>query len=181
MAARKSAKTNGSRNRAHKANGKTNGHPFRIGRSRTGLGLFATEDIRKGTYIAEYIGPLMTNKECDETPENKYWFEINSRWTINGATRKNIARYFNHSCRPNADPMIRDRRVRIKTIKNIKAGDEITYDYGKDYHDAYIKPHGCKCDKCVEKRARERAEARAASARRKQRAARKAAQTPAAR
>ncbi len=182
MAAR-SSKTNGSRNGARKANGKangtSNGHPFRVGRSRTGLGLFATEDIKKGTYIAEYIGPLMTNKECDETPENKYWFEVNSRWTINGATRKNIARYFNHSCRPNADPMIRDRRVRIKTIKNIKAGDEITYDYGKDYCDAYIKPHGCKCDKCIEKRAKERAEARVASARRKKRAAAKSAQAAA--
>jgi uncharacterized protein len=181
MPARKTAKTNGSRNGAHKANGKANGHPFRVGRSRTGLGLFATEDIKKGTYIAEYLGPLMTNAECDKTPENKYWFEINSRWTINGATRKNIARYFNHSCRPNADPMIRDKRVRIKTIKNIKAGDEITYDYGKDYCDAYIKPHGCKCDKCLEKRARERADARAASARRKKRAARKASQAAAAR
>jgi SET domain-containing protein len=181
MPARKSAKTNGSRNGVHNANGKTNGYPFRIGRSRTGLGIFATEPIKKGTYIAEYTGPLMTNKECDETAENKYWFEVNSRWTINGATRKNIARYFNHSCRPNADPMIRDRRVRIKTIKNIAPGDEITYNYGKDYHDAYIKPHGCKCDKCIEKRAKERAEARAASVRRKQRAARKAAQAAAAR
>ena len=72
--------------------------------------------------------------------------------------------------------MIRDRRVRIKTIKNIAPGDEITYNYGKDYVDAYIKPHGCKCDKCIETRAKERAEARAASARRKQRVARKAAQ-----
>jgi SET domain-containing protein len=176
MPARKSAKTNGSRNGSHKGNGKMNGYPFRIGRSRTGLGCFATEPIKKGTYIAEYTGPLMTNKQCDETPENKYWFEINSRWTINGATRSNIARYFNHSCRPNADPMIRDRRVRIKTIKNIEVGEEITYNYGKDYVDAYIKPHGCLCDKCREKRARERAEARAASARRKKRAERKAAQ-----
>ena len=70
--------------------------------------------------------------------------------------------------------MIRDRRIRIKTIKNIAAGDEITYDYGKDYFNAYIKPHGCRCDKCREKRRVERAEKRAASARRKKRAERKA-------
>src|SRR4051812_16706988 len=173
MPARKSRKTPS----AHKTNGNANGHhPFRIGRSRTGLGAFATEPIKKGTYIAEYTGPLMTNKQCDETPENLYWFEVNARWTINGATRKNIARYFNHSCRPNADPMIRDKRVRIKTIKNIQPGDEITYDYGKDYWKAYIQPHGCQCDKCREKRAAERAEKRLANARRKRRLARKAAE-----
>src|SRR5688572_27165805 len=99
---RKSQKT-----RTVRSNGKNieNGwQPFRIGRSRTGLGAFATEPIKKGTYIAEYLGYLMTNKECDETPENKYWFEVNARWTINGAARSNVARYFNHSCRPNADP-----------------------------------------------------------------------------
>ena len=72
--------------------------------------------------------------------------------------------------------MIRDRRVKIRAIKNIKPGDEITYDYGKDYFDAYIKPHGCRCDKCREKRRKERAEKRAANARKRKRAARKLAQ-----
>jgi SET domain-containing protein len=157
---------------SRKANGKSK-HPFRVGRSRTGLGAFATEPIKKGQFIAEYTGPLMTNKQCDETPENLYWFEVNARWTINGVTRKNIARYINHSCRPNADPMIRDRRVKIRAIKNIKPGDEITYDYGKDYFNAYIKPHGCQCDKCREKRREERTAVRAANARKRNRAARK--------
>jgi SET domain-containing protein len=67
--------------------------------------------------------------------------------------------------------VIRDRRIRIKTIKNIQPGEEITYDYGKDYWNAYIKPYGCQCDKCREKRAKERAEKRAANARRKKRLA----------
>ena len=155
-----------------KAKGKT-AHPFRIGRSRTGLGAFAIEPIKKRQFIAEYVGPLMTNKQCDETPENLYWFEVNARWTINGASRKNIARYINHSCRPNSEPMIRDRRVKIRATKAIKPGDEITYDYGKDYVDAYIKPYGCQCDKCREKRSKQRAEARAANARKRKRAARK--------
>ena len=72
-----------------------------------------------------------------------------------------------------------NRRIRIKTIKNIAAGDEITYDYGKDYFNAYIKPHGCQCDKCRKKRAEERAEARARNARKRKRAERlRAAQEP---
>jgi SET domain-containing protein len=153
-----------------KANGKL---PFRIGRSRTGLGLFATEPIRKGRFIVEYTGKLLTNAQCDAIPDNKYLFEVNARWTVNGAPRANVARYINHSCRGNADPYIlRTRQIKIRAIKNIKPGDEITYDYGKDHFNAYIKPHGCKCDSCQRKRARERAEARAAKLRREKRAAR---------
>src|SRR5215468_5369540 len=111
-----------------KANGYANGHhyPFRVGRSRTGLGVFATEPIRKGTFIVEYTGPLLTNKECDEIPDNRYLFEVNARWTIDGSPRSNVARYINHSCRGNADPVIRDRRIRIKAIRNIAPGEEIT-------------------------------------------------------
>jgi len=176
MPQRKSRKTNGA---LRKANGSAT-HPFRVGRSRTGLGVFATEPIKKGTYIVEYLGPLLTNKQCDSIPDNRYLFEVNARWTIDGKSRKNVARYINHSCRGNADPMIRDRRIRIKAIRNIEAGDEITYDYGKDHFNAYIKPHGCKCDKCLAKRRRERAEVRAANARRRKREARKLAQAAAA-
>jgi len=168
--ARKSRKTKVSR----KANGRLNGaKPFRVGRSRTGLGVFATKPIRKGTYIVEYTGPLLTNKECDEIPDNRYLFEVNNRWTVDGSPRTNVARYINHSCRGNADPMIRDRRIRIKAIRNIEAGDEITYDYGKDHFNAYIKPLGCQCDKCREKRRKERAEVRAANARKRKRLERK--------
>ena len=132
---------------------KLNGaRPFRVGRSRTGLGVFATEPIKKNTYIVEYTGPLLTNAECEEIPDNRYLFEVNARWTIDGSPRKNVARYINHSCRPNADPMIRDRRIRIKAIRNIAAGDEITYDYGREYFEIFLKPAGCKCAKCAETR-----------------------------
>ena len=81
-------------------------------------------------YVVAYRGRKLANAEADrlEARGSRYMFEVNSRWTINGATRKNIARYFNHSCRPNADPMIRDKRVRIKTIKNIKTEGKPTQD-----------------------------------------------------
>jgi hypothetical protein len=172
MPARKTRKSNGSKSNGSKPNGQLNGaHPFRVGRSRTGLGVFATKPIRKGTYIVEYLGPLLTNKQCDEIPDNRYLFEVNARWTIDGSPRSNVARYINHSCRPNADPIIRDRRIRIKAIKNIEAGAEINYDYGKDHFNAYIKPHGCQCDKCREKRKLERAEKRAKKLRAERRAA----------
>ncbi len=74
--------------------------PYRVGRSRTGLGLFATKPIKKGTKIIRYFGPLLdSKKKKDDAIENKYLFELNDRWTIDGSVRKNVARYINHACR----------------------------------------------------------------------------------
>jgi hypothetical protein len=138
--------------------------PYRVGRSRTGLGLFATKRIKKGTKIIRYFGPLLdSKKKKDDAIENKYLFELDNRWTIDGSVRKNVARYINHACKPNAESDVRPRKrkVFIRAIKNIEAGDEINYDYGTDYFKAYLKPIGCKCDACEKKRKKKRAEARA--------------------
>lgn len=151
--------------------------PYRVGRSKTGLGLFATKPIKKGTRIIRYYGPILDARipEQDDI-ENKYLFELNGRWTIDGSVRKNLARYINHSCRPNAESDVRprERKVFIRAIKNIEPGDEINYDYGTDYFKAYLKPIGCKCESCEKKRKKLRAEARAERAKVKARAERKA-------
>src|SRR5262249_57560358 len=76
--------------------------PYRIGRSRTGLGLFATRPIKKGTRIIRYFGPLLDSKrKKDDDIENKYLFELTNRWTIDGSLRENIARYITHPSPPN--------------------------------------------------------------------------------
>ena len=151
--------------------------PYRIGRSRTGLGLFATRRIKKGTKIIRYFGPLLdSKKKKDDAIENKYLFELNNRWTIDGSVRENVARYINHACKPNAESDVRPRkrRVYIVAIKDIEPGEEINYDYGTDYFKAYLKPIGCKCAACEKKRKKQRAEARAERARKRERAERKA-------
>lgn len=151
--------------------------PYRVGRSRTGLGLFATKPIKKGTKIVRYFGPLLdSKKKKDDAIENKYLFELNNRWTIDGSVRANVARYINHACKPNAESDVRPRKrkVIIRAIKNIEPGDEINYDYGTDYFKAYLKPIGCKCDACEKKRKKQRAEARAEKRRLKAKAERKA-------
>ena len=152
--------------------------PYRIGRSKTGLGLFATKPIKKGTKIIRYFGPLLdSRKKKDDAVDNKYLFEINNRWTIDGSIRKNIARYINHSCKPNAESDVnsRKRKVIIRAIRNIEIGDEINYDYGTDYFKSFLKPIGCKCDSCEKKRAKKRAEERAEKLRLKKKAEKKAA------
>ncbi len=151
--------------------------PYRVGRSRTRLGLFATKPIKKGAKIIRYFGPLLdSRKKKDDAIENKYLFELNGRWTIDGSVRKNIARYINHACKPNAesDVSARKRKVVIRAIKKIEPGEEINYDYGTDYFKAYLKPIGCKCDACEKKRKKQRAEARAERLRLKAREEKKA-------
>ena len=151
--------------------------PYRVGRSRTGLGLFATKPIKKGAKIIRYFGPLLDcRKKKHDAIENKYLFELNGRWTIDGSVRENVARYINHACKPNAesDVMPRKRKVVIRAIKNIEPGEEINYDYGTDYFKAYLKPIGCKCDACEKKRKKKRAEARAEKLRLKAKAEKKA-------
>jgi uncharacterized protein len=136
--------------------------PYRVGRSRTGLGLFATVPIKKGAFIIAYRGRLITHAQAAklEARGNRYMYEINSRWTVDGTSRRNIARYANHSCRPNAESDVVKRNVILRAIRNIKPGDEITYDYGSEYFEIFLKPVGCKCVKCAEKRSRQRRERR---------------------
>ena len=125
--------------------------PFRVGRSKTGLGLFATKLIRRKSFIVRYTGRKLPNKIADYL-DTKYLFEINSRWTMDGSGRKNIARYINHSCRPNAEANVKKHKVIITAIRTIHPGDEITYNYGRDYFNAFIKDRGCRCAACHQKR-----------------------------
>ena len=123
--------------------------PFRVGRSRTGLGLFATEPIRRGKFIIEYWGKLLRWKDVDDI-DNKYLFDFNTRWAIDGSPRGNTARYINHSCKPNAVPYEVNRKIKIYAKRTIQPGEEITYDYGKEYFDQILAPIGCKCAACLD-------------------------------
>lgn len=146
--------------------------PFRLGRSLTGLGLFATRAIKKRKRLAEYKGPRLTVKEAEkaEARGNRYLFEVNSRWTIDGKARGNIARYFNHSCNPNTDSTIRGGRVFIYTLRNIKPGEELTYHYGNDYLKNVIGKSNCKCTRCRKRKAKQARERRAVAKRKQARA-----------
>jgi SET domain-containing protein len=145
---------------------------IRIARSIAGLGMFACGPIKRGRFIARYSGRKIDTDKADEL-NNKYLFEINTRWTIDGSSRRNVARYINHSCRPNAEPYFVKHVIKIRAIKNIKPDEEITYNYGRGYFDCFIKAVGCKCIACRKKKAKARAERRQALARKRKRAASK--------
>jgi SET domain-containing protein len=120
---------------------------LRVGKSSTGLGLFTTRSIKKGERIIEYFGREISKAE-EYSSKSKYLFEVNSRKTIDGTQRDNFARYINHSCKPNCEPHIVRGKIFIDAIKNIKEGEELSYDYGEEYVDEHIKPYGCRCRKC---------------------------------
>lgn len=121
-----------------------------VKRGAHGLGLFTTEPIPKETYIIEYTGERITSEEANRRG-GQYLFELNDSWTIDGKGRENKARYINHSCRPNCEAELSadETRVFIKAKRNIKAGEELAYNYGKDFWQTYIQPKGCRCAKCL--------------------------------
>ena len=103
-----------------------------------GTGVFAIENIKKGTLIIEYVGEKVTKKEGDIRSEKRinkylnsktqgsvYIFELNKRYDIDGSPRYNKARYINHSCSPNCEVEIINGHIWIKSIKRILKNQEI--------------------------------------------------------
>jgi SET domain-containing protein len=118
-----------------------------VRRTGTGLGLFALKDFKAGRRIVEYTGPVVTSEEVARR-RGRYFFEIDENYAVDGSPRSNTARYINHSCVPNAEAFVTGKRVWVWSKRAIKAGEEITLDYGEAYFNDYIKPKGCRCLKC---------------------------------
>jgi len=118
-------------------------------------GLFAARDIPRGTNIIEYTGEKVTRGEGNRRAQDQwekgriYVFRLNRRHDIDGATKGNVARLINHSCDPNAEAQNeRGRRVWIVAARDIRAGEEVTYDYNLDFEEP---PQACRCgsDRCI--------------------------------
>lgn len=128
----------------------TDAKKLQVKRSRAGLGLFAAMPFAKGELVIEYTGEVISEAEANRRG-GKYLFELNDHWTIDGTNRSNVARYINHSCRPNCYPELNEdeTRVFIYAKRKIAPGEELTYHYGNDYFERVIKPLGCRCEKCA--------------------------------
>lgn len=122
-------------------------YALRVGRSITGLGLFAEEVIPRGACIIEYVGRPATKAEI-QADKGKYLFWTSDTTMIDGNVRENTARFINHACKPNCEIDLRARRIYVFAKRAIKVGEELNYDYGPEYFDKHIKPKGCRCEKC---------------------------------
>ncbi len=108
-----------------------------------GSGVFAIAPIKKGARIIEYQGRRMTQKESDRVyggtsdSGHTFLFTVNDYYVIDGNIKGNAARWINHGCRPNCESETEEdetgrpdkERVFINAIRDIKAGEELTYDY----------------------------------------------------
>lgn len=123
-------------------------YKLKVARSKTGRGMFALEPIPKGACIIEYIGRPVGMEEMARDA-GKYLFWVSDFAMINGNIKENTARYINHSCAPNCEVDGPDGRIFVVARRNIKPGEELTYDYGDEYFNKHIKPRGCLCTKCA--------------------------------
>ena len=123
-----------------------------------GNGIFATKEIPKGTKVIEHVGDIVTRSEGDrrsgrrikkflnsEKTGSVYIFELNKTHDIDGFVARNKARFINHSCKPNCEVDIIKNRIWISSIKKIRKGEELSYDYGYSFDKDDYKDHLCKC------------------------------------
>jgi len=125
-------------------------------------GVYAKKNIKKGTKIIEYIGEIICKDEGDKRAQEQYKqhkkdknsgavyiYDLTKKYDLDGNFKYNPARLINHSCEPNAKYKQIGLRIFIVSIKPIKKGEEITYDYGYDLDD--YKQHKCRCGskKCI--------------------------------
>ena len=116
-----------------------------IRKSFAGRGLFATRTFRKDEFIIEYFGPILNAEEADRRYNDRYLFAVTSDRRIDGKPTANVARFINHSCKPNAEASGL-KRLLIKATRTIRPGDEILLDYGPEYIERFIER--CKCPAC---------------------------------
>jgi SET domain-containing protein len=100
-----------------------------------GWGVYAAEPIAKNRRIIDYAGELVRTRDCTAR-EVRYlaagcvWtFRVDCLWSRDAAVNGNIARFINHSCKPNCWFEVVDRTIWIRASRNIAKGEELTYDY----------------------------------------------------
>jgi len=116
-----------------------------------GLGGFARHDMRAGTLVIEYLGRRISKEasleECRRG--NQFIFRVDEEWDLDGNVPWNPARHLNHSCDPNCEAELIEGKIWIVARRDIRAGEEITFDYGYDLEDYRDHPCSCGSPACV--------------------------------
>ena len=127
-----------------------------------GRGVFALVDVPKGTRLMEYLGERISHKEADrryaklhENSAHTMLFAVNDEVVIDATKKGSSARFINHSCSPNCEAIEEEGRIFLETIRAVKAGQELTYDYNlildephtskvKKLHECYFGTKKCR-------------------------------------
>ena len=116
-----------------------------------GTGGFARVAILAETSIVEYVGEKISKAEslrrCEA--DNAYIFDIDEQHDLDGNVEWNPARFINHSCAPNCEAQWDGEHIWIVALRDIKAGEELTFNYGYDLEDYQDHPCRCGASGCV--------------------------------
>ena len=110
-----------------------------------GTGAYARRDIAAGTMVIEYVGEKITKAEAHIRckADNQYIFTLDDEFDLDGSVPWNPARFLNHSCAPNCEAEQESGRIIITALRDIAAGEELTFNYGYDLED--YRDHPCRC------------------------------------
>ena len=111
-----------------------------------GKGVYALQNLAEGEQLLEYEGEVISWKEAlrrhphdPQNPNHTFYFHIDDKHVIDGKHGGNSSRWINHSCKPNCEAEEDGGRVFIKALRNIKAGEELFFDYGLIIDARYTK------------------------------------------
>ena len=133
------------------------GRRFLVRRSRIhGKGVFALRSIPKRTIVIEYQGMRISHREADrlfgdeqENSPHTMLFTVNDKIVIDATRNGNSARWINHSCTPNCETIDEKDHIFIETLRTIRPGEELTYDYNLQLGERHTKKakaaHPCFC------------------------------------
>ena len=126
-----------------------------------GRGVYARRKIREDETVCEYKGEIISEVEVAlrypedmEGLNHTVIFGIEHDHNIDGGSKGNIARWINHSCDPNCDTFDKDKRMFIRAIRDIRPGEELSYDYCIETNERITKevksrwPCWCGAKKC---------------------------------
>jgi uncharacterized protein len=126
-----------------------------------GNGLFAQVPIKKGQKIIQYIGKPVSSEESVRITDRRYKsaeaknrayafiYQISKDYCIDGNVPGNLAKYINHSCDPNCESYTYRREVWIRSLRAIRPGEELTFDYGFDPIEGMASPCSCGAKGCI--------------------------------
>lgn len=110
-----------------------------------GMGIFARRDIPQGSCVIEYLGERVSKAESLRRRKqgNFFVFIVTDQFDLDGAVEWNPARFINHSCTPNCDAQMEEEHIWIIARRDIRAGEELSFNYGYDLQD--YEDHLCRC------------------------------------
>ena len=130
-------------------------------------GVFARQRIRSGEEIVQYLGERISHEEADRRGLEReamvqnsksgegavYLFTLNEDWVLDGNEEDNPARLINHSCEPNCEAVIygdgEEAEIWLVAKRDLKKGEELSFDYGFDLENFREHPCLCGSKKCV--------------------------------